>query len=63
MFIILKMKICILKKEIGFECEKMVKLDLKYGLSFCTFMLSYEGKCMQIDNVLLDTGSGDAVFK
>lgn len=41
----------------------MVKLDLKYGLPFCTVKLSYNGKCMFIDNVLLDTGSGGSVFK
>lgn len=41
----------------------MVKLDLKYGLPFCRVKLSYKGKCMHIDNVLLDTGSGGTVFK
>lgn len=41
----------------------MVKLDLKYGLPFCTVKLSYNGKCMFINNVLLDTGSGGSVFK
>lgn len=41
----------------------MVKLDLKYGLPFCTVTLSYNGKCMSIDKVLLDTGSGGTVFK
>ncbi|WP_234121657.1 retropepsin-like aspartic protease [Clostridium hydrogenum] len=41
----------------------MVKLDLKYGLPFCTVKLSYNGKCMSINNVLLDTGSGGSVFK
>lgn len=41
----------------------MVKIDLKYGLLFCTVKLSYNGKCMLIDNVLLDTGSGGSVFK
>jgi len=41
----------------------MVKLDLKYGLPFCTVKLSYNGKCMHIDNVLIDTGSGGTVFK
>jgi predicted aspartyl protease len=41
----------------------MVKLDLKYGLPFCTVKLSYNGKYKAIDNVLLDTGSGGTVFK
>ncbi|MBC2579061.1 retropepsin-like aspartic protease [Clostridium sp. DJ247] len=41
----------------------MVKLDLKYGLPFCTVKLSYNGNCISIDNVLLDTGSGGTVFK
>lgn len=41
----------------------MIKLDLKYGLPFCTVKLSYNGKSMTIDNVLLDTGSGGTVFK
>jgi predicted aspartyl protease len=41
----------------------MVKLDLKYGLPFCTVKLSYNGKYKFIDNVLLDTGSGGTVFK
>lgn len=41
----------------------MVKLDLKYGLPFCTVSLSYNEKRINIDNVLLDTGSGGTVFK
>lgn len=41
----------------------MVNLDLKYGLPFCTVNLTYSGKSMLIDNVLLDTGSGGTVFK
>lgn len=41
----------------------MVKLDLKYELPFCTVKLSYNGKCMFINNVPLDTGSGGSVFK
>jgi predicted aspartyl protease len=41
----------------------MVKLDLKYGLPFCNVKLSYNGKSMLIDNVLIDTGSGGSVFK
>lgn len=41
----------------------MVKLNLKYGLPFCSVKISYKGKSMSIDNVLLDTGSGGSVFK
>lgn len=41
----------------------MVKLDLKYGLHFCNVNLSYNGKYILIDNVLLDTGSVGSVFK
>lgn len=41
----------------------MVKLDLKYGLPFCTVKLSYNGNYISIKNVLLDTGSGGTVFK
>lgn len=41
----------------------MVKLDIKYGLPFCTVNLSYNGKIINIENVLLDTGSGGTVFK
>lgn len=41
----------------------MIELDLKYGLPFCTLKLSYNGKSMNISNVLLDTGSGGTVFK
>ena len=36
---------------------------MKYGLPFCNINLSYNGKCILIDNVLLDTGSGGSVFK
>lgn len=41
----------------------MVKLDLKYGLPFCSVNLCYNGKGISIDKVLLDTGSGGSVFK
>lgn len=41
----------------------MVKLDLKYGLPFCSVTLIYRNKSMCIDNILLDTGSGGTVFK
>lgn len=41
----------------------MVKLDFKYGLPFCKINLTYNGKCVFIDDVLLDTGSGGTIFK
>lgn len=41
----------------------MTKLDLKYGLPFCTVELTYNGKSMYINNTLLDTGSGGTIFK
>lgn len=41
----------------------MVKLQLKYGLPFCSIKLIYKGKEMILDDVLLDTGSGGTVFK
>lgn len=41
----------------------MIKLDVKYGLPFCTVKLSYKGKSISIGNILLDTGSGGTVFK
>ena len=41
----------------------MVKLELNYGLPFCQVMLTYKGKSLVLDNVLVDTGSGGSVFK
>ena len=41
----------------------MVKLQLKYGLPFCSIKLIYKGKEIILDDVLLDTGSGGTVFK
>ncbi len=41
----------------------MVNLEYKFGLPFCVVNLTYKGKGMLIDNVLLDTGSGGTVFK
>ena len=41
----------------------MVKLQLKYGLPFCSIKLNYKGKGIILDDVLLDTGSGGTVFK
>jgi len=41
----------------------MVKLQLRYGLPFCSIKLIYKGKEMILDDVLLDTGSGGTVFK
>lgn len=41
----------------------MVKLGLKYGLPFCSIKISFQGKELIINNVLLDTGSGSTVLK
>ena len=41
----------------------MVKLELNYGLPFCQVMLTYKGKSLVLDNVLVDTGSGGSIFK
>ena len=41
----------------------MLKLQLKYGLPFCSIKLIYKGKEIILDDVLLDTGSGGTVFK
>lgn len=41
----------------------MVKLKLNYGLPFCHVMLTYKGKSLVLDNVLVDTGSGGSIFK
>lgn len=41
----------------------MVSLELKYGLPFCKVNPIYKGKFIELDNVLLDTGSGGTVFK
>lgn len=41
----------------------MVDIYLKHGLPFCTVELSYKGKSISVESVLLDTGSGGTVFK
>ncbi|WP_242866685.1 hypothetical protein [Clostridium sporogenes] len=41
----------------------MVKLQLKYGLPFCSIKLIYKDKEMILDNILLDTGSGGTGLK
>ena len=41
----------------------MVKLQLKYGLPFCSIKLIYKGNEIILDDVLIDTGSGGTVFK
>lgn len=41
----------------------MVNLQYKFDLPFCVVNLTYKGKSMLINNVLLDTGSGGTVFK
>ncbi|SHI06057.1 retropepsin-like aspartic protease [Clostridium grantii] len=41
----------------------MIKLYFKYGLPFCSIKVTYKGKEMQLDDILLDTGSGGTVLK
>lgn len=41
----------------------MIKLQLKYGLPFCSIKLIYKNKEITLDNILLDTGSGGTVLK
>jgi predicted aspartyl protease len=41
----------------------MVKLQLKYGLPFCSIKLIYKGNEIILEDVLIDTGSGGTVFK
>lgn len=41
----------------------MVKFEYKYGLPFCEIIIEYQGNSINLDNVLLDTGSGGTIFK
>lgn len=41
----------------------MVKLEYRYGLPFCSISLLYKDKEMKLDNVLVDTGSGETLLK
>ncbi len=41
----------------------MIKLQLKYGLPFCSIKIVYKNKEMVLEDVLLDTGSGGTVLK
>lgn len=41
----------------------MVKIELMYGLPFCSVKLFFKGKSIVMDRVLVDTGSGGTVFK
>ena len=41
----------------------MVKFEYKYGLPFCEVIIEYQGNSINLDNVLLYTGSGGTIFK
>ncbi|MGL5066478.1 MAG: retropepsin-like aspartic protease [Sarcina sp.] len=41
----------------------MVNFEFKYGLLFCSIDVMYKGCNMQIDNILIDTGSGGTILK
>ncbi len=62
MFITPPTKTSRLLSENGSELGPMVKLKLNYGLPFCHVMLTYKGKSLVLDNVLVDTGGLEAPF-
>lgn len=39
-----------------------MRLRLQNGLLYATVEVSYRGRCLELDNVLLDTGSAGTVF-
>lgn len=41
----------------------MVKIELKYGLPFCSIDIKHKGKILNLDNILIDTGSGGTILK
>lgn len=41
----------------------MVKIQLKYGLPFCSIDIKHKGKILTLDNILIDTGSGGTILK
>lgn len=41
----------------------MVKIELKYGLPFCSINIKHKGKILALDNILIDTGSGGTILK
>ena len=41
----------------------MVKIELKYGLPFCSIDIKHKGKILTLDNILIDTGSGGTILK
>ncbi|WBW95202.1 hypothetical protein [Oceanirhabdus sp. W0125-5] len=40
-----------------------LNIEEKHGLPFCTISLFHKGKVLEIDNVLIDTGSGGTILK
>lgn len=41
----------------------MVKIQLKYGLPFCSIDIKHKGRILTLDNILIDTGSGGTILK
>lgn len=41
----------------------MVKIELKYGLPFCSIDINHKGRILTLDNILIDTGSGGTILK
>jgi predicted aspartyl protease len=41
----------------------MIKLTEKHKLPFCSVKITYRGRSLQIENILIDTGSGGTILK
>ena len=41
----------------------MIELKVEKGLLFCGILVKYDGKELNLSNVLVDTGSGGIIFK
>jgi predicted aspartyl protease len=41
----------------------MIKLKKKYNLPFCDLEIAYKGEILEINDVLIDTGSGGTILK
>jgi hypothetical protein len=52
----------LMRNASGSESEHMVRLEFKYGFPFCQVALD-QRKSLELDVVLVDTGSGGTVFK
>lgn len=43
--------------------NRLMDLAIRYGLPFVTVVLEYGGRKLELDNVLLDTGSASTLFQ